>query len=89
MKRDKLSNADLKYFEKNWWYSEYLDEDGVGPYPEHEEIWANFVAKDLQLPTKDVKVEWHGIVGEYCIWIQGKWSGYFNVEEYFRTLNID
>lgn len=47
-------------------------------------IWTDLVAKDHDIDKKRIKIWWCAPVAEYCIDIDGKWTGYFEVDTYFR-----
>ena len=62
----------------------YESDWGEQPYPEMVPIWTDLVAKDCNLDKKRIKIWWCAPVEEYCIYIDGKWVGYFEVGNYFR-----
>ena len=34
------------------------------------------VKENLEINKKDIRISWEGVIGEYCIYIKNKWSGY-------------
>lgn len=79
MSKDKtITKADYGTFmyESDW---------GEEPYPELVPIWTDLVAKDCKIDKKRVNIWWCAPVEEYCIYVDGKWSGYFEVDNYFRS----
>ena len=40
------------------------------------------IASDAGVNISSVRVWWCGPVSEYCIYINGKWSGYVDLEKY-------
>ncbi|QDB74105.1 hypothetical protein [Aeromonas phage 4L372D] len=77
MKDKTITKADYGTFmyESDW---------GEEPYPELVQIWTDLVAKDHDIDKKCIKIWWCAPVAEYCIDIDGKWTGYFEVDNYFR-----
>lgn len=62
----------------------YESDRGEEPYPEMVPIWIDLIAKDCNIDKKQVKIRHCAPVEEYCIYVDGKWSGYFEVDNYFR-----
>ena len=62
----------------------YESDWGEEPYPEMVPIWTDLAAKDCNIDKKHIKIWWCAPVEEYCIYIDGKWIGYFEVDNYFR-----
>lgn len=62
----------------------YESDWGEEPYPGMVPIWTDLVAKDCNIDKKRVKIWWCAPVEEYCIHIDNKWSGYFEVDKYFH-----
>lgn len=62
----------------------YESDWGEEPYTELVPIWTDLVAKDCNIAKKRIKIWWCAPVAEYCINIDGKWSGYVVVDNYFR-----
>lgn len=55
------------------------------------------VKENLEINKKDIRISWEGVIGEYCIYINNKWSGYiewhhfegFSENEYYQYNNLD
>ena len=62
----------------------YQSDWGEEPYPEMVPIWTDLVAKDYNISKKRIKIWWCAPVEECCIYIDGKWNGYFEIDNYFR-----
>lgn len=67
-------------------YSEllYQSDWGEEPYPEMVEIWKDLVAKDCNIEKRRVRIWYCHPVEEYCIYVDNKWVGYFETDNYFR-----
>ena len=55
------------------------------------------VKENLEINKKDIRISWEGVIGEYCIYINKKWSGYIewhhfeglSENEYYQYNNLD
>lgn len=77
MKNKTIPKADYRKFQHDAYW-------GEEPYPELVPVWTDLVAKDICMDKKRIKIWWCAPVAEYCIYIDGKWTGYFEVDNYFR-----
>lgn len=55
------------------------------------------VKENLEINKKDIRISWEGVIGEYCIYINNKWSGYIEwhhfeglaENKYYQYNNLD
>lgn len=76
MKQKTITKADYSKFQHDAYW-------GEEPYPDLVEKWINLVAKDCNLDKNRVKIWYCHPVEEYCIYVDKKWVGYFDVNNYF------
>lgn len=67
-KIDSVLEEDIEW---TWWCEDYdLSKK------EFKFIVDLILNENSDLKRNDIFIHWHAIVGEYCIYIKGKWSGY-------------
>lgn len=86
---DSILESDIEWI---WWNESYdLSQT------EFKFVCDLILAKDSTLRSSDIFIHWHAVVGEYCIYIKGVWSGYVehwhfegyeSYEEYYAYDNI-
>lgn len=65
---DKLLEMDIEWI---WWQKDFdLSKT------EFKFISDLIVSQNPDIKYSDIFIHWHAVVGEYCIYIKNKWSGY-------------
>lgn len=85
-----LSNMDTEWI---WW-----EESKDLSQTEFKFVTDLIISKEPELKRSDIFIHWHAVVGEYCIYIKNKWSGYVedwhlagytSYEDYYQYHNIN
>lgn len=51
--------------------------------PDHELLrYRKTIAEDANVDVENVRLDWCGPVDEYCIYINGRWSGYLDWSDF-------